>query len=511
MAGQTILPKPNTTRLGSLLIATTVALGGWLLTSATGTTRPGLAAGVAGGLLGAIILVRNTGTPLGTAVATLLLPVTSLVGVVAVGLPLRELVPLAVAGDPFVRPLIGQLGVTVAVGMAAFGVVATLDTGVGEGAVAKLWGTAVRALIGIGVPLAGLLVLQFDALTAVPISIPGIDGSTLTTFLYQPSESVFVLVSFWLLVTLQIAALKLLIVVAPIMELTPQTNQESVGQLLSRTHSVINTAFVPVLGLTFVSILLAFGVSDPRALLARFPVVFELLAAPSLRRGLVSGIGLVTLGVVLLSGLQFVAGRVTDTVGRLIPSMLAGGSAVAVAIVGSPLVPQTVSRIPETPVPVDEVVTALTPAGVVLAGVTVAVALLTGVLAMIVTAGGMKYIPRRTAGSAIASAGLGVGTIAAGIGGTDVLVVFAAVAASLFIWNTGERSVTTQAELGPSSSIQLEAIHMFSALGLAVVGVGLAWGLYTNALSRLIVSDGTLVGVLASTVGVLLLVVAIRG
>lgn len=509
MAGQTNLPKPNTTRLGSLLIATTVALSSWLLTSATGTTRPGLVAGVAGGLLGAIILVRNTGTPLGTAVATLLLPVPSLVGLVAVGLPLRDLVPLAIAGDPFIRSLIGQLGVTVAIGIAAFGVVATLDTGVGKGAVAKLWGTAVRALIGIGVPLAGLLILQFDALTAVPI--PGIDGSTLTTFLYRPSESVFVPVSFWLLVALQIAALKLLIVVAPVMKLTPQTNQESVGQLLSRIHWMFNTAFVPVIGLTIISILLAFGVSDPRALLARFPVVFELLAAPSLRRGLVSGIGLVTLGVVLLSGLQFVAGRVTDTVGRQIPSMLAGGSAVAVATIGSPLVPQAVSQIPETPVLVGEVVTALTPVGVVLAGVTVIVALLTGVLTMIVAGGGIKYIPRRTAGSAIASAGLGIGTIAAGIGGADVLVIFAAVAASIFIWNTGERSVTTRAELGPSSSIQLEAIHMFSALGLAVVGVGLAWGLYTNALSRLIVSDGTLVGVLASTVGVLLLVVAIRG
>ena len=146
MAGRTLLPEPDTTRLGSLLIATTVALGGWLLTSATGSPQPALTAGLAGGLLGGIVLVRDTETPIGTAVATLLLPVPSLVGLVAVGLPLRELVPLAIAGEPFVRPLIGQLGVIVAVGMAAFGVVATLDMGVGKGAVTELWGTAMRAL-----------------------------------------------------------------------------------------------------------------------------------------------------------------------------------------------------------------------------------------------------------------------------------------------------------------------------------------------------------------------------
>jgi hypothetical protein len=402
--------------------------------------------------------------------------------------------------------------VIVAVGMAAFGVVATLDMGVGKGAVTELWGTAMRALFGIGVALAGLLVLQLDALAAVPISIPGVDGSIFTAFVYRPSEPLVVLVTFWLLMTLQVGTLKLLVAVAPIGELTPQTKQAAVRRGLSRTHSVLNAAFAMALGLTTVSILLTFGGVDLRPLLAFFPAAFELFAAPGLRRGLVSGIGLVTLGTVLLGGLQFVTGRVTDTVGSLIPSLLAGGSAVAVAVVGSPLVPRVVDRIPETPVvPVDQVVDALTPTGVVLAALTVAVALLTGVLAVIVTAGGLRYVPRRTAGSAIASAGLGLGAIAVGIAGAGVLVVFATVAVSILVWNIGERSVTTRAELGSLPSVQLEAVHTFSALGLAVVGVGLAWGLYTNALGRLAVSGGTLVGVLASAVGVLLLVVALRG
>ena len=505
----TLLPEADTTRLTSLLIAATVAAGGWLLTTATGTTRPALAAGLAGGLLGLTVLIRDTETPIGTAIVTLLLPVPSLVGLVALGLPVRELVGLAIGGEPFVRPLIGQLGVTIAVGVAAFGVVATLDTGVGKGAVAELWGTAVRALFGIGVTLAGLLVLQFDAVTAVPI--PGIDGSVFTAFVFQPSEPPVVVVTFWLLWCLLVGSLKLLLAVAPILELTPQTKQATVERGLSRTHSALNLTFGLLLALTTGAMLLALGVADLRALLARFPAAFELFATPGLRRGLVAGIGLVGVGTVLLGGLQFVTGRVTDTVGSLVPSLLAGGSAVAVAVVGSPLVPRAVDRVPETPLPVEQVTTALTPPGVVLAVLAVAVALLTLVLALIVAAGGLKYIPRRTAGSAIAAAGLGAGAIAVGIYGVDTLVIFVAVATSILVWHMGERSVTTRAELGPLPSVQLEAVHTFSALGLAVVGVGLAWGLYTNVLGRLAVSGGTLVGVLASTVGVLILVSTLRG
>lgn len=509
MSGRTLLPEPDTTRLTSLLIAVAVAVGGWVLTTATGTTRPALAAGLAGGLLGATILIRDTETPIGTAVSTLLLPVPSLGGLVALGLSVRDLVPLAISGEPFLRPLIGQLGVTIAVGMAAFGVVATLDTGVGKGAVANLWGTAVRASFGTGVALAGLLVLQFDALTAV--SVPGVDGSIVSAFVFQPSEPPVVVVTFWLLCCVLVGSLKLLIAVAPIVELTPQTKQATVERWLSRTGSVLNVTFALLLGLTMVAMVLALGVADLRGLLARFPAAFELFAAPGLRRGLVAGIGLVGGGTVLLGGLQFITGRVTDTVGSLVPSLLAGGAAVAVAVVGSPVVPRVVSRVPDTPLPIRQVTTALTPPGVVLAVLAIAVALLTVVLALVVAAGGLRYIPRRTAGSAITAAGLGFGAITAGIYGVDTLVVFAAVAISILVWHMGERSVTTRAELGALPSVQLEAVHTFSALGLAAVGVGLAWGLYTNVLGRLAVSGGTLVGVLASAVGVLILVSTLRG
>ena len=504
-----LLPEANTTRLTSLLIAVAVGVGGWLLTTAVEAVEPLLVAGLAGGLLGVTTLLVDTDHPVGTAAATVLLPVASLAVVGAFGLPIREVVPVALAGDPFVRMVIGLLGSTLAVGLAVFGVVGTLDSGVGKGAVATLWETTVLALVGIAVALGGLLVVQLDALAAV--SLPGVDGSLLSAFVYRPSEPPVVVVTFWLLTSLLVGTLKLLIAVAPVVELTPQTKQATVTTWLSRTHSALNLTFGLVACLTLAAVGLVVWSTDLGRLLAPYPGVYGLFAAPGLRRVLVTGIGLLTLGTVVLGGLQFATGRVADTVGRLVPSLLGGATGVALAVIASPAVPRVLDRVPETPLPVDRVATALTPPGVVLAVLAVSMGLLTGVLAVLIAAGGLKYIPPRTAGSAIASGSLGVGAIAAGIYGGGTLVVFALVALSVVVWDLGERSVTTRAELGALPSVQLEGIHTFSALGLGVVGVGLAWGLYANALGRLAVDGGTLVGVLAAAVGVLLLAATRRG
>lgn len=504
-----VLPDADTTRLASLLIATAVAFGGWLLTAAVGTVQPLLGAGIAGGLLGVTTLFRNTDHPVGTAAATLLLPVTSLAVVAAFGLPIREVVPLVLAGDPFVRPLIGLLGSTLAVGLAVFGVGGTLDAGVGERAVAKLWGTAVLALGGIGVALAGLLVVQLDALAAV--SLPGVDGSIVTAFVYRPSEPPVVVVTFWLLTSLCLGTLKLLLAVAPIVELTPQTKQAAVTTWLSRAHSALSLTFGLGACLTLAAVGLTAGSTDLAGLFAPYPGVYRLFAAPGLRQLLVASTGLLALGAVGLGGLQFATGRVADTVGSLVPSLLGGATGIGLAVVASPAVPRLLERVPETPLPVDRVATALTPPGVVLTVLAVSMGVLTGVLAVLAIAGGLEYIPRRTAGSAVASAGLGTGAIAAGIYGAETLVVFALVAVSVVVWDLGERSVTTRAELGALPSVQLEGVHTVSAVGLGAVGVGLSWGLYTNALGRLAVSGGTLVGLLAAAVGVLIVVVALRG
>lgn len=507
--GQSVVPTPDTTRLTSGLIAAAVAVGGWLLATATNTGRSALIAGLAGGLLGLAVLIRDTGTPVGTVIATLFLPVSSLIGVVAIGLSVRDLVPLVIEGESVIRPLIGQFGVTIAIGIAAFGVIATLDTGVGNGAVATLWGTAVLALLGMSVPLGGLLIVQFDALTTVPTS--GVNTAIISSVIYQPAEPLIVILSFWFLMCVQAGILKLLVGAAPVIELTPQTKEATVTDVLSQTHSVLNLLFALSLSLMGLALMIRLSSTNLTGLFDRYPLTYTVFRAPGFRRGLVAGIGLATFLTLLLTGLQLVTGRVTNTIGRLVPSILAGGSSAALAVVASPVIPRLLARVPDTTLPINEVATALTPPGVILAALTTAVALLTGVLTVIVTAGGLQYIPQRTAGSALASGGLGFGAIAAGIGGSQTVVVFAAVGVSIFVWNLGERSVTTRAELGAFPSVQLEAIHLLSALGLAMVGVSLAWVLYTNVLGQLVVSGGTLIGVLASAVGVLILVVTLRG
>jgi len=240
--------------------------------------------------------------------------------------------------------------------------------------------------------------------------------------------------------------------------------------------------------------------------------VVGVLETDGLRRGLLQASGVLALIGVILWGLQAATGRVTNAVSRLLPIPVAAASAVAIAVAGGSFVGQAVPRVPAVYRPqVEQVVNALTPSGVVLAVIVAAMSLLSVALVVVALGGAIRYVPRRTAGSALASAGLAVGAIAAGVYGAGVLVVASVVAISIFVWSVGDQSVTTRAELDAASSVQLEAVHTISAFGLAGGGIALAWGLSTAALDRLTVADGTLLGVVASAVGILILVVGIRG
>ena len=508
---QTVLPEPTTTALTSALIAGTVALGIWLLTTATGTSQAALVASLAGGLLGLSSLLHGTNTPVGRALTSLLLPVVAVVGLIAVGLPLRDvLVPGLTAGEPVFRPLVGQLGMTIAAGMATFGVIATRHRDIGNGAIAELWQTAVITVFGIAVALGGLMLIQLDAVAA--IGLPGVDGAVLSRFVFEPTEPALVLVTFWGLTTLCVGTLKLFVSVAPIIELTPQTSQQRVTAGMARTHRWLNVIFVLLCGLTLVLWVFTMSTTDISRFTAQYPAVFAVFASSGLRSGLVAASGGLLCGGLLFWTLQFVTGSVTTAVDALVPAILAGVASVAVAIVGSPIVPRLIERLPETtPVPVDELSAAMSPPGVLLTGITVVMGLLTLVLSQLSVAGGMKYIPQQGAGSAIASGSLGLGAVTVAISGGDSLVVFGLVATSVFVWSVGNQSLTTRAELQATPAIQLEAIHSLSSLSLAVVGVLLARGLYTTVLGRIMVDGGTLVGVLASVIGIVVLIPTLRG
>jgi len=393
--------------------------------------------------------------------------------------------------------------------MATFGVIGTRNREIGSGAVTRLWNTSVIAWLGVAVALGTLLIVQFDALSAV--GVPAVGGSVLTDAIFRPTEPKNILLTFWVLVALSVGTLKLLVDVAPVIELTPQTKQQRMRRVVSRINSTLNWSFVLLIGVTVLVLATHIFAVEISSLADQIPAVFGLFSSTGLRYGLVAGIS-VMIGCTLLIGtLQLVTGRVTKTLKKLTPALVAATGSVLAAFAGSPLVADAAAEADISVIPVETILTTLTPPGVVLAGIALSVGLLTGFLTLIVIAGGMKYIPQRSAGSAIASGSLAVGAIAAGVYGGHSLTVFAVVASSIVVWSVGDQNATVRAELGTTSSVQLEAIQTLSAIGLATAGILLAWLLSTTVLGQLMVSGGTLMGVLASVLGVAILIVILRG
>ncbi|ERH02313.1 MAG: hypothetical protein J07HN6_01881 [Halonotius sp. J07HN6] len=511
MATKTAFPGGRTTRLASLAVAVAVGVGVWLLTTVTGSSRPALAAAVGGVAVGFTMLLCDTETPVGTVVGSLLLPAVSGAVVLPLVLTIRGLFPLETSGiESILRLVVGEIGVTIAAGVAAFGVTGTLDAEFGEGGATRLLRTLDTAVLGPVIVLIGLAIVRFNALTEIPAL--SIQNPLPTALLFQPQTTAAILLSFWGLSTVFIGLCKATLGLAPIRELAPQTKAAELTTALSRLHRGITVAFIGITVLTLGPLLVIIAGFDLLELAPQFSPILDLFAGGGLRRGLLQLSGLLALVSVVLWSVQAVTGRVTDAVSKLTPIPVAAGSALALALAAEPFVPELLASVPTAfRQQIQQVVTALTPVGVILAVIVVAMGILSSALAVVAIGGAIRFVPKRTAGSALATAGLAVGAVAAGIYGAGVLTVVAVVAISVFVWSVGDQSVATRAELGDVSGVQIEAIHAISALGLAGVGIALAWGLYTTALGRLAVSDGTLLGVLASVVGILILVVGVRG
>jgi hypothetical protein len=511
MATKTAVPGASTTRLASLVLAVAVGVGIWLLTTVTGSARPALAAAGGGVAVGFTMLVCDTETPIGTVVGSLLLPAVSGAVVLPLVLVVRGLFPLETSGiESILRLVVGEIGVTIAAGIAAFGVAGTLDGEFGEGGATRLLRTLDTAVLGPGIVLVGLVIVRFNAIAQIPAL--NIQNPLPTALLFQPQTTAAILLSFWGLGTVFIGLCKATLAVAPIRELAPQTREAELTTALSRLHRAITVAFISITVLTLGPLLGIIAGFDPLELVPQFEPVLDLFAGSGLRRGLLQLSGLLALVSLVLWSVQAVTGRVTDAVSKLTPIPVAAGSAVALALAAEPFVPRLVARVPVAfRQQIQQVVTGLTPVGVILAVIVVAMGILSSALAVVAIGGAIRFVPKRTAGSALATAGLAVGAVAAGVSGAGVLTVVGVVAISVFVWSVGDQSVATRTELGDVSGVQIEAIHAISALGLAGVGIGLAWGLYTTALGRLAVPDGTLLGVLASVVGILILVLGVRG
>jgi hypothetical protein len=160
-------------------------------------------------------------------------------------------------------------------------------------------------------------------------------------------------------------------------------------------------------------------------------------------------------------------------------------------------------------------------AGVVDAGVEAvgATALVLGVLVVLVlgtttalsaltTAAGMGFLPNRTAAPSVAAGGVLLVGVAAGVfDGEHALATFAAVVASMVVWDVGNYGVDVTAELDGETSRVVEVLHATGSATVGVVLVALAfvalWA--SNTLARGGAIDGP------GLLGLALLVLAVLG
>lgn len=505
----------GTTRIATLVMGLSVSAGVWLLLRAGGSMRATGVSALAGGALGIAVLLSAGETPLRRAGSTLLVPVTAVLLVGGFGLAILDGV-LGSLGDGFRLPVIGRallahVGLSVAGCAGAFGVVGTITDGIGDGAVARFWTTAIATEIVLAGALGLLVALRFDALAA--LDLPTGDLSAAVDPFLRPVDPRVALVTFWLIVAGVLVMVRRTLSALPLVELAGRSRRAQLETGLDRADSVLRSATVAVVAVTFLSAL-GFA-SEPDAgvfAMESIQPVLSVLENQPLRRALVAVTLALGAVVLVVGGLQRVTGSVTGLLRRLIPSIFGGVVVIVAAWFASPVVPGLLADVPATYRPsAAALLDALTPAGALLAAVAVAVFLLAVLLAMLVGAGGVSYVPARNGGGAIASAGLAVGTILVGVAGGGPVVVFAAVALSILAWNASERGVTTRAELGARGALHLDVVHTVAALSVALPGMAVAWLLYSNTLSDIAVPGGTLVGVLVTLAASLVFLVALRG
>ncbi|WP_275738067.1 hypothetical protein [Halorhabdus sp. SVX81] len=509
------MPGSGTTRIATLVMGLSVSAGVWLLLRAGGSMRATAVSALAGGALGIAVLLSAGETPLRRAGSTLLVPVTAVLLVGGFGLAVLDGV-LGSLGNGIrvpvvVRALLAHVGVAVAASAGTFGVLGTITDGIGDGAVARFWKTAITTEIVLVAALGLLVAVRFDALTA--LDLPTGDLSAAADPFLRPADPRVALVTFWLIVAGVLVMGRRTLSALPLVELAGRSSRPQLETGLDRADSVLRSATVAVVAVTFLSAL-GFATDPDAGVFAMESIqpVLSVLENQPLRRALVA----VTLAlgaiVLVVGGLQRVTGSVTGLLRRLIPSILGGVVVIVAAWLASPFVAGLLPDVPATYRPsVAALLDALTPAGALLAAIAVAVFLLTVLLATLVGAGGVSYVPARNAGGAIAGAGLAVGSILIGVSGGEPAVIFAVVALSILAWNASERGVTTRAELGTRAGLNLDVVHTVAALSVALPGMAVAWLLYSNALSDIAVPGGTLVGVLVTLAASLVLLAALRG
>lgn len=512
----------KTTRLASLQIAVFVSIGFWLLIQSAGSSRGTFVFGLTGFLFGIAIVFRAQQNDITRTIASVLVPIVGislLAGVGVTGLDIvREVMQSQLNFQAIAKMSIKDIGLNIAAGIAIFGTVGTIAGGVGDRGVSRLVPTAIGNLLTVGLFLLGYIYLRSALLTSA--DIPSANVSQLASHLLQPGNTGLALVALWSLVILVLLSARMALSAVPLVELAPRRHEDRlkqgrdrlrswlgiIGVLLILAGVSIYIFFAPRHGPGFVAQLrqtLGPGVSGP---------LFAMIQAEGLRYTLLAASLVFAAVTFAFRGLEYLTGSITSTIRRFFPAVIGGLVAVAIPIPITSRFLSVVSEIPLAQRPaVHEMITAVGAYGALVAIMGAAIAGVVLILLGVSFAGGIRFIPLRGSGGALAATGLAIGAIVLALVDPAPFPLLAIVTLSILTWNVGERGVTTRTELGATPPLTLETLHSLGGLIIAIPAMGFAWWIHTSSLASISAPEGTVIGVVASLFALSLLLVYIKG
>ena len=370
--------------------------------------------------------------------------------------------------DPAVPLSVGPFVLGVGALLAGLGSMAAVSGSLGDGQWARTVGQASATTLVPGAVVAVAVVDAFggERDVAGPVTSAFEEGTRALLAPAGPNANVG---GFLALAGAAAVAVAVALRTLPVVRLVRKDRRSSVAASVGATRTWLARSGVAALALGFV--LTAVPANALHDALAEAGVEGALAAVvdqPFLRWTLAVLGALAVLASVVTVALRRVANVDGRRVLRAVATTAPGGSLLLAVGVVRPELLLSRLRVGPAATVVDAGVDALGATALVL-GVLVALVLgTTTALSVLTTAAGMGFLPNRTAAPSVAAGGVLLVAVAAGVWeGEYALATFAAVVASMVVWDVGNYGVDVTAELDGETSRVVELLH---AAGSATVG-----------------------------------------
>lgn len=512
----------GTTRVASVITATAVLIAVILFIYQVGVRNSVVLSILSGGILGIATITQqqNPDSTVLMGVTTVLLPVSAACGVASLGVAALESDTLPVlffrGTEQPVERLLGRLimhvGVTFGIGTGIYGAIITPRDGPTDGVLLNLWKQTAVIELSVGAVTTVLLLLRFNLLSEtsllmLPLGAVGellIDPSSLSVGLFITGFET----------TIAAFLIGEVTQTVPIVEVASRARRDRLQTILTRSQTILSQFAVFSIGLSLLSIVAA-RTGWLTSLIRRIPplaLLIELSVSPGFRVFLIAIICICSSIIILIYIIQQLSGNIMSIAQSIAPVSIGVGVVITVALILSAEIQSVLSALPSAIQPqIAEYIQLISPVGIVLIYVEIALFALGAVLFGSTILEVIGYLPSHATGGAIAGTGLIGSSLLIGIFDQAPLIVFSGVALAIIAWDSSSHGVTAQSELGTRGGTRVTILHSLNTIAVALLGVGIAWGLQSTVVGLSVSQESALTGVLLVVPAVLIFLTILRG